>query len=124
MSVNHLLSSSSVSSFFFNFAIFSLASYFNNGNLSNQDYLKWNRSAYTQTKNGNMVLDKTLNVGFTTPKYISMKAKVPTQKYKHRDCFSRWKLTKTLFQFEIKSLFLNFTKGGLKLRIILKKIIK
>ena len=64
-------------------------SYFNNGNLSNQDYLKWNRSAYTQTKKGNMVLDKTLNVGFTTPKYISMKAKVPTQKYKHRDCFSR-----------------------------------
>ena len=57
-------------------------SYFNNGNLSDQDYLKWSRSAYTQNKIGDKVLDKTINAGFTTPKYISMKAKVPTQRYK------------------------------------------
>ena len=64
-------------------------SYFNNGNLNNQDYLKWNRSAYTQNKNGNMVLDKAITAGYTTPKYISMKAKVPTQRYKHRYTFCR-----------------------------------
>ena len=57
-------------------------SYFNNGNLSDQDYLKWSRGAYTQNKIGDKVLDKTINAGFTTPKYISMKAKVPTQRYK------------------------------------------
>ena len=64
-------------------------SYSNKGKISDYDYLKWNRSAYEQNKNGNMVLDKSLKVGFTTPKYISMKAKVPTQKYKHKNCFSR-----------------------------------
>ena len=57
-------------------------SYFNNGNLSDQDYLNWSRGAYTQNKIGDKVLDKTINAGFTTPKYISMKAKVPTQRYK------------------------------------------
>ena len=64
-------------------------SYSNKGKISDYDYLKWNRSAYEQNKNGNMVLDKSLKVGFTTPKHISMKAKVPTQKYKHQNCFSR-----------------------------------
>ena len=64
-------------------------SYSNKGKISDYDYLKWNRNAYNQNKSGNMVLDKSLKAGFTTPKYISMKAKVPTQKYKHQNCFSR-----------------------------------
>ena len=64
-------------------------SYSNKGKISDYDYLKWNRSAYKQNKNGVMVLDKSLTVGYTTPKHISMKAKVPTQKYKHQNCFNR-----------------------------------
>ena len=64
-------------------------SYSNKGKMSDYDYLNWNRGAYEQNKNGNMVLDKSLTVGFTTPKFVSMKAKLPTQRYKHRDCFSK-----------------------------------
>ena len=64
-------------------------SYSNKGKMSNYEYLKWTRNAYEKNKSDSMVLNKSLTAGFTTPKNISMKAKIPTQKYKHRDCFSR-----------------------------------
>ena len=64
-------------------------SYSNKGKMSNYEYLKWTRNAYEKNKSDNMVLNKSLTAGFTTPKNISMKAKVPTQRYKHINCFSK-----------------------------------
>ena len=50
-------------------------------------FAKCNLSAYHRNKKGNLVLNKSLNVGFDVPRTINMNIKVPTQKYRNR-CYS------------------------------------
>ena len=54
------------------------------GNISDYDFVKWNSSAYHRDKDGNLALNKGLNVGFDVPRTVNMNIKVPTQKYKNR----------------------------------------
>lgn len=56
--------------------------------LSYYAFLHWNLGAYHRDNNGNMRINKGLKVGFDVPKFINMNIKVPTQKYKHKYCFS------------------------------------
>ena len=56
--------------------------------LSDYAFLHWNLGAYHRDNNGNMRINKGLKVGFDVPKLINMNIKVPTQKYKHKYCFS------------------------------------
>lgn len=51
--------------------------------LSDYAFVKWNSSMYHRSKNGNLVLNKGINVGADVPKSVNMNIKVPTQKYKH-----------------------------------------
>lgn len=60
----------------------------NNNNISDYSYAKWNSSAYHTNSNENLVLNRNLKVGFDVPKSINMNIKVPTQKYKHKYCYS------------------------------------
>lgn len=60
---------------------------FSNGCINDYAFAKWNLSAYHRNKKGNLVLNKSLNVGFDVPKTINMNIPVPTQKFKHR-CYS------------------------------------
>lgn len=57
--------------------------------ISDYVYAKWNLGAYHTNKNGNLVVDRKLNVGYDIPKSVNMNIKVPTQKYKSKYCFSR-----------------------------------
>ena len=61
-------------------------SYFS-GNINDYAFAKCNLSAYHRNKKGNLVLNKSLNVGFDVPRTINMNIKVPTQKYRNR-CYS------------------------------------
>lgn len=61
---------------------------FKNNNTSDYDFAKWNSSAYHTNSKGNLVLNRNLKVGFDVPKSINMNIKVPTQKYKHKYCYS------------------------------------
>lgn len=56
--------------------------------ISDYAFLHWNLGAYHRDNNGNMRINKGLKVGFDIPKLINMNIKVPTQKYKHKCCFS------------------------------------
>lgn len=56
------------------------------GNISDYDFVKWNSSAYHRDKDGNLALNKGLNVGFDVPKKVNMNIKVPPQKNK---CYCR-----------------------------------
>ena len=57
-------------------------------NISDYTFAKWNSSAYHTNSKGNLVLNRNLKVGFDVPKSINMNIKVPTQKYKHKYCYS------------------------------------
>lgn len=59
-----------------------------NNNISDYAFAKWNSSAYHTNSKGNLVLNRNLKVGFDVPKSINMNIKVPTQKYKHKYCYS------------------------------------
>ncbi len=61
---------------------------FKNNTISNYAFAKWNSSAYHTNSKGNLVLNRNLKVGFDVPKSINMNIKVPTQKYKHKYCYS------------------------------------
>lgn len=61
---------------------------YNNQHLSDYTYVKCNLGAYHRNSNGNLIIDRKLNVGFDVPKKLNMNIKVPTQKYKHKYCFS------------------------------------
>ena len=61
-------------------------SYFS-GNINDYAFAKCNLSAYHRNKKGNLVLNKSLNVGFDVPRTINMNIKVQTQKYRNR-CYS------------------------------------
>ena len=61
---------------------------FKNNNISDYAFVKWNSSAYHTNSKGNLVLNRNLKVGFDVPKSINMNIKVPTQKYKHKYCYS------------------------------------
>ena len=61
---------------------------FKNNNISDYAFAKWNSSAYHTNSKGNLVLNRNLKVGFDLPKSINMNIKVPTQKYKHKYCYS------------------------------------
>ena len=61
---------------------------FKNNNISDYAFAKWNSSAYHTNSKGNLVLNRNLKVGFDVPKSINMNIKVPTQKYKHKYCYS------------------------------------
>lgn len=56
--------------------------------ISDYAFLHWNLGAYHRDNNGNMRINKGLKVGFDVPKSINMNIKVPTQKYKHKYCYS------------------------------------
>ena len=58
-----------------------------NNVISDVAFAQWNNSAYHTNNKGNLELNKNLNVTYDVPKTVSMKKKVPTQKYKHR-CYS------------------------------------
>ena len=57
------------------------------GYINDYAFAKCNLSAYHRNKKGNLVLNKSLNVGFDVPRTINMNIKVPTQKYRNR-CYS------------------------------------
>ena len=61
---------------------------FRNNNISDYAFAKWNPNAYHTNSKGNLVLNRNLKVGFDVPKAINMNIKVPTQKYKHKYCYS------------------------------------
>lgn len=61
---------------------------FKNNNISDYAFVKWNSNAYHTNSKGNLVLNRNLKVGFDVPKSINMNIKVPTQKYKHKYCYS------------------------------------
>ena len=61
---------------------------FSNNNISDYAFAKWNSSAYHTNSKGNLVLNRNLKVGFDVTKTINMNIKVPTQKYKHKYCYS------------------------------------
>lgn len=61
---------------------------FKNNIISDHAFAKWNSSAYHTNSKGNLVLNRNLKVGFDVPKSINMNIKVPTQKYKHKYCYS------------------------------------
>ena len=61
---------------------------FKNNNISDYAFAKWNSSAYHTNSKGNLVLNRNLKVGFDVPKSINTNIKVPTQKYKHKYCYS------------------------------------
>lgn len=61
---------------------------YKNNTLSDYAFLHWNLGAYHRDNNGNMRINKGLKVGSDVPKFINMNIKVPTQKYKHKYCFS------------------------------------
>ena len=61
---------------------------FKNNTISDYASAKWNSSAYHTNSKGNLVLNRNLKVGFDVPKSINMNIKVPTQKYKHKYCYS------------------------------------
>lgn len=50
------------------------------GNISDYDFAKWNLSAYHRNKNGDLVIDRKLNVGSDVPKKINMNIKVKPQR--------------------------------------------
>ena len=60
---------------------------YSSGNINDYAFAKWNISAYHRNKQGNLVLNKGLNVGFDVPRTINMNIKVPTQKYRN-NCYS------------------------------------
>lgn len=62
---------------------------YSNNDISDYAFAKWNISAYHTNKQGNLVIDKILKVGFDVPKKINMKRKISTQKYKKIYCFSK-----------------------------------
>ena len=61
---------------------------FNNNNISDYTFAKWNSSAYHTNNKGNLVIDRKLKVGFDVPKSVNMNIKIPTQKYKNRCVYS------------------------------------
>ena len=61
---------------------------FKNNNISDYAFAKWNPNAYHTNSKGNLVLNRNLIVGFDVTKSINMNIKVPTQKYKHKYCYS------------------------------------
>ncbi len=61
---------------------------YNNTHLSDYTYVKCNLGAYHRNSKGDLIIDRKLNVGFDVPKKVNMNIKVPTQKYKHKCCFS------------------------------------
>lgn len=61
---------------------------YNNTHLSDYTYVKCNLGAYHRNSKGDLIIDRKLNVGFDVPKKVNMNIKVPTQKYKHKYCFS------------------------------------
>ena len=51
------------------------------GDISNYAFAKWNLSAYSRNKDGNLVIDKNLTVTDDVPKKILMRVLVPSQRY-------------------------------------------
>lgn len=56
-------------------------------NINDYAFAKYNPSIYHRDKNGNLKLNRGINVGSDVPKAINMNICIPTQKYKHR-CYS------------------------------------
>ncbi len=59
-----------------------------NNHLSDYAYVQCNLGAYHRNSKGDLIIDRKLNVGADIPKKVNMNIKVPTQKYKHKYCFS------------------------------------
>lgn len=57
---------------------------YSSSNINDYAFAKWNLSAYHRNKNGNLTLNRGLNVGADVPRTVIMNIKVPTQKYKNR----------------------------------------
>lgn len=56
-------------------------------NINDYAFAKYNSSIYHRDKNGNLKLNRGIQVGSDVPKTINMNICIPTQKYKHR-CYS------------------------------------
>ena len=63
-------------------------SYFN-GYMNDYTFAKYNSSIYHRDKNGNLRLNKGINVCNDVPKIINMNIPITTQKYKNFYCFSK-----------------------------------
>ena len=63
-------------------------SYFN-GYMNDYAFAKYNSSIYHRDKNGNLRLNKGINVCNDVPKIINMNIPITTQKYKNFYCFSK-----------------------------------
>lgn len=61
---------------------------FNNNNISDYTFAKWNSSAYHTNTKVNLVIYRKLKVEFDVPKSVNMNIKIPTQKYKNRCVYS------------------------------------
>lgn len=61
---------------------------FNNNNISDYTFAKWNSSAYHTNTKGNLVIYRKLKVEFDVTKSVNMNIKIPTQKYKNRCVYS------------------------------------
>lgn len=57
--------------------------------ISNEQLVYCNLGAYTRNKNGNLVLDKTINATADMPKSFNRHRIVPSQKTKYRVCMER-----------------------------------
>ena len=61
---------------------------YSSSNINDYAFAKYNLSIYHRDKNGNLKLNRGIKVGSDVPKSINMNIKVPTQKYKHKYCYS------------------------------------
>lgn len=60
---------------------------YSSSNMNDYAFAKYNSSIYHRDKNGNLKLNKGINVGSDVPKTLNMNIPIPTQKYKYR-CYS------------------------------------
>ena len=62
---------------------------YSNSNINDYAFAKYNSSIYHRDKNGNLRLNKGINVCNDVPKIINMNIPITTQKYKNFYCFSK-----------------------------------
>lgn len=60
---------------------------YSSGNINDYAFAKYNSSIYHRDKNGNLKLNRGIQVCSDVPKAINMNIRIPTQKYKYR-CYS------------------------------------
>ena len=62
---------------------------YSSSNINDYAFAKYNSSIYHRDKNGNLRLNKGINVCNDVPKIINMNIPITTQKYKNFYCFSK-----------------------------------